>query len=468
MSWTRGDSPASLARPEGAGPGPSAHDTLAQRASSDSRPLVELSVAQVYDMAADIGREFESLIDAYGPDSITGLMPKTILALEYLEAFASENDAQITAIESLQSTIKHLELEDTKKYEERQRSAREMEQIEEHYKQETRDLLATVKRLQDENRKLASSLAAATERDSAFSEDEAYFEVDLVNRLQSVIDKQRGQIKKLDQNALDVRTENEELKCYNDKLNGCTKDLRRKIRSTQTQLHEMIDERAEITAKYNEAQRDIQILSRHLGDAAKECKDLSQEADHAKGRLVYSENDPNRPRFNLAELKEILQERNSLKAKVSDLQDELAMFRPRPATEASVNSPRHGYKVRLSGGGGGGGLANCDCSYHSKNFSSVESDEAIEAREAQSEDDLKSLKFEDLPVQGPLPEDPDDAPWKRGNESGIRKLFSFITTRVSTVSLTLVASAEQELNARMKANACSIGGSPGTQPQALQ
>ncbi|XP_059090960.1 RILP-like protein homolog isoform X3 [Tigriopus californicus] len=372
MSWTRGDSPASLARPEGAGPGPSAHDTLAQRASSDSRPLVELSVAQVYDMAADIGREFESLIDAYGPDSITGLMPKTILALEYLEAFASENDAQITAIESLQSTIKHLELEDTKKYEERQRSAREMEQIEEHYKQETRDLLATVKRLQDENRKLASSLAAATERDSAFSEDEAYFEVDLVNRLQSVIDKQRGQIKKLDQNALDVRTENEELKCYNDKLNGCTKDLRRKIRSTQTQLHEMIDERAEITAKYNEAQRDIQILSRHLGDAAKECKDLSQEADHAKGRLVYSENDPNRPRFNLAELKEILQERNSLKAKVSDLQDELAMFRPRPATE---------------------------------------------------EDDLKSLKFEDLPVQGPLPEDPDDAPWKRGNESGIRKLF---------------------------------------------
>ena len=47
----------------------------------------------------------------------------------------------------------------------------ELEQIEEHYKQETRDLLSTVKRLQDENRKLASSLAAATERDSAFSED---------------------------------------------------------------------------------------------------------------------------------------------------------------------------------------------------------------------------------------------------------------------------------------------------------
>ena len=46
-----------------------------------------------------------------------------------------------------------------------------MEQIEEHYKQETGDLLTAVKRLQDENRKLASSLTAANERDSAFSED---------------------------------------------------------------------------------------------------------------------------------------------------------------------------------------------------------------------------------------------------------------------------------------------------------
>ena len=47
----------------------------------------------------------------------------------------------------------------------------ELEQIEDHYKQETRDLLNTVKRLQDENRKLANSLVAANERDSAFSED---------------------------------------------------------------------------------------------------------------------------------------------------------------------------------------------------------------------------------------------------------------------------------------------------------
>jgi hypothetical protein len=30
---------------------------------------------------------------------------------------------------------------------------------------------------------------------------------------------------------------------------------------------------------------------------------------------------------------------------------------------------------------------------------------------------------EDAPVQGPLPYEPDDAPWKKCSESGIRKFF---------------------------------------------
>jgi hypothetical protein len=42
-------------------------------------------------------------------------------------------------------------------------------QVEEHFKSETKDYLTTIKRLQEENRKLSASLTAATERDrSAF------------------------------------------------------------------------------------------------------------------------------------------------------------------------------------------------------------------------------------------------------------------------------------------------------------
>ena len=77
--------------------------------------------------------------------------------------------------------------------------------MEEHFKLETKDYLTTIKRLQvaktteafknnnfstdfskEENRKLSSSLTAATERDSGVSEDESYIEIDLVHKLQVV------------------------------------------------------------------------------------------------------------------------------------------------------------------------------------------------------------------------------------------------------------------------------------------
>lgn len=44
--------------------------------------------------------------------------------------------------------------------------------------------------------------------------------------------------------------------------------------------------------------------------------------------------DANQPRFTTAELKDILHERNNLKARISDLEDELDRFRPKPQVES--------------------------------------------------------------------------------------------------------------------------------------
>lgn len=46
--------------------------------------------------------------------------------------------------------------------------------------------------------------------------------------------------------------------------------------------------------------------------------------------------DPNRPRFTTQELKDILHERNELKARVSDLEDELETYRPKNKAETYV------------------------------------------------------------------------------------------------------------------------------------
>ena len=66
-------------------------------------------------------------------------MQKVISALEHLEQFAASADSERDTIECLQRTVTHLELEEAKKVEERQRNDLELQQVEEHYKQETRD-----------------------------------------------------------------------------------------------------------------------------------------------------------------------------------------------------------------------------------------------------------------------------------------------------------------------------------------
>ena len=45
-----------------------------------------------------------------------------------------------------------------------------------------------------------------------------------------------------------------------------------------------------------------------------------------KGKIVYELDDPNRPRFTLAELKDILQERNSLKVSLVNLKIVIRKF----------------------------------------------------------------------------------------------------------------------------------------------
>ena len=141
---------------------------------------------------------------------------------------------------------------------------------------ETKDYLTTIKRLQEENRKLSSSLTAATERDSAISEEESYIEIDLVNKLQSIVEKQREQLRNMENKLSAVQSDLDEMKSQNEKLSGSNKDLRRKLRQSQSQLHCLVDERAELQVTLQDAQRETSILARRLGVAAKENEELAQ------------------------------------------------------------------------------------------------------------------------------------------------------------------------------------------------
>ena len=45
---------------------------------------IQINVVDVYDLASDIGKEFEIIIDKYGADALRSLMPRVICALEHL------------------------------------------------------------------------------------------------------------------------------------------------------------------------------------------------------------------------------------------------------------------------------------------------------------------------------------------------------------------------------------------------
>ena len=46
---------------------------------------------------------------------------------------------------------------------------------------------------------------------SAFSEDESFIEIDLVNKLQSIVERQRDQIRSLDTSLSDIKSELDEV-----------------------------------------------------------------------------------------------------------------------------------------------------------------------------------------------------------------------------------------------------------------
>lgn len=85
---------------------------------------VELSVMDVYDIASEIGKEFEKIIDSHGSDTVFNLMPKVIFALEHLENFALRNEKENSTIQDLKERIEKLELEKIEKADQQKRFER--------------------------------------------------------------------------------------------------------------------------------------------------------------------------------------------------------------------------------------------------------------------------------------------------------------------------------------------------------
>ncbi|XP_077510657.1 rab interacting lysosomal protein like isoform X2 [Amblyomma americanum] len=337
-----------------------------------------LSVDDVYSLAEEIGKEFEIFIDNYGVEAVTKLMTKVIRVLEYLEAYAVRNDSAHDEIAELRAQIYQLEHDKHEKAQSRSKLEKEMEQYENVWQQEMKDLGGLVARLQEENSKLSSSLKEKESHHSLLCEPHSVMlgeDIVVLERLRDAFDKQAAQLNQYEKDAAKKAADIESLQQQLEASQKAAQEQTRRHRRLQQQMRQMCEERGDLQAQLQDQQSRLETLQERLGIAVKDHDDLLLSRDavpELKGKVVIDLDDPNRPRFTLDELKHILFERNELKARVSDLEDELALYRPRPADPPSP------------------------------------------------------VRDEDLPVQGPINQEPEEKLFSLGKASGIRRFFQYV------------------------------------------
>ncbi|CAK1590271.1 unnamed protein product [Parnassius mnemosyne] len=367
----------------------------------------EVTVVDVYDLASDIGKECEIIIEKYGPDAVTALLPKVINALELLENLAVRNEKENQALHELTAKISQLENDKIEKAEYRQRFEKEIEAIEEQWRTESAELVTAVARLQDENKRLRRTINAPADGTSAPPSPAREHDQEVLSRLSSTAEKQRATLRHQEVQLQEKQQLIESLTNQVEKLAQVSRDLRRKHKQLQNQVRLVCEERTELTAIVQSQQRDIAALQQ--SDARNKQKCTSCGAGFAEG--PDDEDQSSKPTFSVRELRAILHERNELKLKLNRAEEQLQALQvePQPDSTSSDTSPSVSTTVN---------------------------------------------EEEEAPVQGPLPAEPDDAPWKRN--SGIRKFFR----KLFAESDLAVGAFPRPLAARGRAAACGAASAP--------
>ncbi|XP_033845328.1 RILP-like protein 1 isoform X4 [Periophthalmus magnuspinnatus] len=351
--------------------------------SALEKNVAELTVMDVYDIAAVVGQEFERIIDQYGCEALSRLMPKVVRVLEILEVMVSRNSIS-PETEELRLELDKLRMERIERLEKEKKHRKELELVEDVWRGEAQDLLSQIAQLQEENKTLLTNLSGKdplSEEDLQRHEGMTERERQVMKKLKEVVDKQRDEIRAKDREITLKNEDIEALQQQQSRLMKINHDLRHKISVMETQGKAMIEQKVELQAgaqaqsqEVNALRQEVARLREHLqrGLPAQDPEDPkplppspAEEALCEEEHGNLDPKDPNRPRFTLQELRDVLHERNELKAKVFMLQEELAYYKsedteeelivptPSPSPELGIHSastapPESGIKRLFS------------------------------------------------------------------------------------------------------------------------
>ncbi|XP_068430192.1 RILP-like protein 1 isoform X1 [Clinocottus analis] len=378
--------------------------------SALEKNVADLTVMDVYDIAAVVGQEFERIIDQYGCEALSRLMPKVVRVLEILEVMVSRSCISPEA-EELRLELDKLRLERLERLEKERKHRKELELVEDVWRGEAQDLLTQIAQLQEENKSLLTNMSnkdPMSEEDLQRHEGMTERERQVMKKLKEVVDKQRDEIRAKDRELTLKNEDIEALQQQQSRLMKINHDLRHKISVVEAQGKALIEQKVELEAGAQTRGQEVGALrqevarlrERLLGDLpgqnpeehspqppspaergqaatgvlrAESWSDrlepselvlgsfdpasppppgsLSpeghEEEDEDEAVLLWEAlceedaggldpKDPNRPRFTLQELRDVLHERNELKAKVFLLQEELTYYKSEETEDENV------------------------------------------------------------------------------------------------------------------------------------
>ncbi|KAM7391964.1 hypothetical protein PAMP_022610 [Pampus punctatissimus] len=253
--------------------------------SALDRPAAELTVVDVYDIAAVLGQEFERVIDRFGCESLVGVVPKVVRVLELLETLVSRGAAGQEA-EELRGELDRLRQERSDRYEQERKHQEELEQVDDVWRGEVQDLLSQITQLQAENKKLSMRLSLkdspVPEEDLQKQEGMSEKERPVIKKLNNLVDKQRDEIRSKD-HELTLRNDDvEALQMQQHRLTRINQDLRHRIGVMEAQCKALIQQRAELEASSQARQQEMGSLQLEVMRLRKDLREWELEREVAE------------------------------------------------------------------------------------------------------------------------------------------------------------------------------------------
>ncbi|XP_041059442.1 RILP-like protein 1 isoform X2 [Carcharodon carcharias] len=318
--------------------------------SALDKTATELSVMDVYDIAAVVGQEFERIIDVFGCEAIAKLMPKVVRVLEMLEVLVSRNQMN-PEMDELRLELDRLRVERMDRIEKERKHQQELVLVEDVWRGEAQDLLTQIAKLQEENKQLTMNLS---HKDVNLTEEEilkqeagmSEREWQVMKKLKEVVDKQRDELRAKDRELTLKNEDVEALQLQQNRLMKINHELRHKVTVIDAQGKGLIEQKVELETTLQTKEQEMGNMRMEIGKLREKFQgqptengneqlktEPMSEEDFQSDKTLLDLNDPNRPRFTLQELRDVLHERNELKAKVFLLQEEMAYYKSEESEE---------------------------------------------------------------------------------------------------------------------------------------